>query len=200
MTSLDLYHHVRGAGYRLTDPVTAARDLAFGRVIGLNSIRLTLDYLRSSPTYWEDLRGLIRQARAQEYTVQLVLLDAHDAAFTDPDALTAPETLAWVKEAVCALRGEEDILFWDLLNEPTALPALREAAGNAVPMADPAGYAACEAKLTEALRALLATVREADGDHPITVSHRFACDMELLGEMVEDICWRNAMRYFSFDL
>ena len=26
----------------------------------------------------------------------------------------------------------------------------------------------------------------------------YPCDMEMLGEMVENICWKNAMNYFGF--
>ena len=28
----------------------------------------------------------------------------------------------------------------------------------------------------------------------------YPCDMETLGEMVQDICWRNAVKYFGFSL
>ncbi|MBR6798859.1 MAG: glucuronate isomerase [Firmicutes bacterium] len=31
-------------------------------------------------------------------------------------------------------------------------------------------------------------------------SGQYPADMEVLGEMVEDICWRNAVRYFGFDI
>jgi hypothetical protein len=179
-------------GYRLTDPATAARELGFGRSIGLNSIRLPLELGRTSPTYWAELRALIRTADSLGYTVQPVLLDAHDEALADPAALTAPETLEWVCEAVQELREEAGILFWDLLNEPTALPYLTEAAGACVPMADPEGYAKREADLCDALRTLLAAVRQTDGNHPVTVGHRFACDLELLADELDLLSFHDA--------
>ena len=31
-------------------------------------------------------------------------------------------------------------------------------------------------------------------------SGQYPNDLEFLGKMVEDICWRNAVRYFGFDI
>ena len=96
MTPFTKYSAIRGAGYRLTDAATAARDLGYGRKIGLNHLRVSLDCAKNSPAYWDEARALLRTAHALGYTADAVLLDARHEALSTPEALSSPQVAAWI--------------------------------------------------------------------------------------------------------
>ena len=169
MNILPDYTHIRGVNYRMPPYEDAMRELALGKRIGLNSVRVWLspwEYFRKGEEYCAYVKDFFRACRDSGYTVMPILWNGN---MMDPAILTMDywneRGREYTERMVSLLRDDEALLMWDLMNEPEYNPYCLKWAGSEEEKA------AHFAELWDFVRRLSETVRAGDSEHPITVGH-----------------------------
>ena len=123
MTPQSDYRFLRGVNYYPfpTDEARLRRELAFGRRVHLNSIRVWLsfrEWQRDPEGYVRRLVGSVRVAYDCGYTTMPILFNGNgeNSASLPDEARPAMED--YVSAVVNALKDEPGLVMWDVMNEP----------------------------------------------------------------------------------
>ena len=181
------YSWVHGTHYRHNgDPAKIARELGYGRRVGLNAIRFWIspESWRDNPAAYErSIRDFVRRAWENGYYSVPILFNGNGLApvILDEAKWNAPGTSASANAAyaagmVNALKDEPGLLMWDVMNEPTH--------GNRWPSppADEAEKAARREIVLAFARRAAAFVKSLDPGSPIT----FGCENVGVAEELAD--------------
>ncbi len=117
---------IKGCNYEFAHKDEAAwrRDLAFGKRIGLNSLRVWLEYdvyVQQPKSYVAFAQHFLRVCHEMGYTVLPILFNANNIRAEDPfyfDEEFKPVAQSYLKAMCGALKKEPALLMYDLLNEP----------------------------------------------------------------------------------
>jgi hypothetical protein len=169
MKILSDYRHIRGVNYGVPAYEKAVHDLALGKRIGLNSVRVWLspwEYFRNGEAYCRHVKEFFRACRDSGYTVMPILWNGN---MMDPAILTEAYWEEKGRDYTCRmvelLREDEALLMWDLMNEPEYNPYCLKWAGSEEEKT------AHFAELWAFVGRLAETVRSLDSEHPLTVGH-----------------------------
>lgn len=117
------YSWVRGTHYRVNgDAVKTARELAYGKRVRLNAVRFWVPGMgawRKNPQQCAaGVKEFVRQARKAGYCAMPVLFNGNglDPAMLEGEAWD--DCRAYAKSYVDALKDEDGLLMWDVMNEP----------------------------------------------------------------------------------
>jgi hypothetical protein len=181
------YGSIRGVCYSWGgDQATIERDLGYAQRLRLNSTRIWLRY----PSYWQDpagyiekLQNYVRTANAMGITTMPILWNGNkiDVSILERGYLATGER--YVADVVNALKGEEGLLMWDIMNEPTCNDYLRKA----TPVEKPER----ETKMWGFVRHFCEYVKELDPHKPITVGNTYIGDTEPTAEYVDVISFHD---------
>jgi len=187
MKPLDDYSFIRGVCYGWTgDQATIERDLGYAQRLRLNSTRIWLRYQH----YWEDPEGYIaklvnyvRTAHAMGISTMPILWNGNmiDVSILEKDYRPTGEK--WVAAVVNALKDEDGLLMWDIMNEPSCNDYMRKATPEEKPER--------EAKLWGFVRHYCQYVRELDPVNAITVGNTFIGDTEPTVDLVDVISFHD---------
>jgi len=120
---LDDYSFVRGVCYGVrADQATLERDLGYAQKLYLNSTRVWLSYRsyeQDPEGYLKRLQNYVRTAYRYGITTMPVLFNGNslDPAILEDDFQPVGE--AYVRAIVDALKNEEGLLIWDIMNQPS---------------------------------------------------------------------------------
>ncbi|MCK5347585.1 MAG: hypothetical protein KAR20_29450, partial [Candidatus Heimdallarchaeota archaeon] len=122
---LDDYSFIRGVCYPgewQGEREIIERDLGYALRLNLNSTRIWLNYqryLKDPAAYIKQLQDYIRLAHSMGITTMPILWNGNmiDPAILGKEFQATGEE--YVKSIVNALKDEEGLLMWDIMNEPT---------------------------------------------------------------------------------
>jgi hypothetical protein len=186
MKPLRDYGFIRGVCYDWGDQATIARDLGYAQRLRINSTRIWLWHRE----YWEDAEGFIAKLRNYVHTAHSlgistmpILWSLTDPAMLEPEYW--PKGEQYVHDVVNALKEEEGLLMWDIMNEPTCpdTPYLRDATPEDKPQR--------EAKIWRFVRHFCEHVRKLDPANAITVGNTFIQDTEPTVDLVDVISFHD---------
>ena len=169
------YSWVRGTHYYPTnDAAVIARELGYGKRVGLNAIRFRLDiedWRADRKGYAEGICTFVRRAWASGYWSMPFIFNGNRAKPEMFEEAAWPECAAYAKDIVEAVKDEPGLLMWDVMNEPTCNPWV-----NA--QKDKAEKGRRREKTWAFLRKACAHVRALDPGSPITVGYTTAFEAE----------------------
>ena len=114
------YSFVRGVCHNLTpDQATLERDLGFMKRLQLNSTRVWLSqrsYESNPEEYIKRVLNYVRTCNKYGVTVMPILFNGTFPALLEKNAKASGEK--YVTAIVNALKNEEGLLMWDIMNEP----------------------------------------------------------------------------------
>ena len=183
MRPLDDYGFIRGVcypgGWR-GDQATIERDLGYAKRLQLNSTRIWLSqrsYEQNPEAFVQSIRNYVRTAHRFGISTMPILFNGNglNPEILRPEA--RPQGQAYVRAVVEALKDEEGLLMWDIMNEPTC---------NDYCLQSPEGeLAARHQQIKDFLRHYCAYIKELDPVNAITVGHMFPRFLELSAEVVD---------------
>lgn len=116
------YSWVRGTHYRINgDAAKTARELGYGRRVGLNAVRFWTsigEWSKNPRAAEEKYRAFVRQAWECGYYSMPILFNGNglDPAMLEGESRARCE--AYATGVVNALKTEPGLLMWDVMNEP----------------------------------------------------------------------------------
>jgi hypothetical protein len=176
------YSFVRGVNYGIYgDQATVERDLGYAKRINLNSTRIWLSYKfyeKDPQAFIARLRNYIRTSNRMGFTTMPILWGGNDI---DPATLKPdfrPRGDAYVKAVVEAVKDEQGLLMWDIMNEPVTNDYVMKATGD-------------EKKqhideITGFVRYYLTYVRKLDPVNALTVGYEFSSQLDVAADL-EDV-------------
>ena len=176
------YSWVRGTHYRINgDAAKTARELGYGRRIGLNAVRFWVsqgEWRRDPKAAVGKYRTFVRQAWAQGYYSMPILFNGNglNPAMLEGDSWGDCEKYATA--IVDALKGEPGLLMWDVMNEPTYNPWVGQAP-------DAGEKARRQEKTFDFIRRACALVKRLDPGSPVTLGCASANEAERTAECVD---------------
>lgn len=176
------YSWVRGTHYRINgDAAKTARELGYGRRVGLNAIRFWVsqgDFRKNPKAAVEKYRAFVRQAWAQGYYSMPILFNGNglNPAMLEGDSWQECEKYATA--VVEALKGEPGLLMWDVMNEPTYNGWIGEAQ-------DRDEKRRRQEKTFEFMRRACALVKRLDSGSPVTLGCSSAEEAERTVDSVD---------------
>lgn len=171
------YSHIRGNHYFgwQQDETTIRRELGYGKQIGMNSTRICLYYTRykaDPQKYLNDLRNYVRIANSMQISVMPILWDG---CSLNPEILKPSfwelEGDAYVKAVIDFMKGEEGIICWDVMNEPSC-NAYHDKCES------PEEAKAHHDEIFRHVRHYCELVKKLDKENPITVGVQFSKYLE----------------------
>jgi len=170
------YSFIRGVCYGLPYllPVEQVkRELVYGRKLNLNSTRIWLvyDIYKENPKKFIDgLVTYVRTANQCGYTTMPILFNGNgiNPAILEEDFISDGE--AYVKDVVDALKNEQGVIMWDVMNEPSCNDYIMKCA----PEEKEERYD----KMWKFVRHFCNYVKSIDDEIPVTVGHTFKEDVE----------------------
>lgn len=187
MKALDDYGFIRGVCYGWSgDRSIVERDMGYAKRLALNSTRIWLSrtaFLRSPDEYVASLVSYVRTAHSFGLTTMPILWNGNmlDPAILEEERRS--ECDDYVRRIVDALKEEEGLLMWDIMNEPTCNDYIRKAAGDE--------QQEREAKLWGFVRHNLEYVRSIDGENALTVGNTFIGDTGPTADLVDVISFHD---------
>lgn len=180
---------IRGTHYRLNgDAERTARELGWGRRLGLNAVRFWLapqaEWRADPEGYVARVRDFVRIAFGQGYRSMPILFNGNGL---DPQMLEGPAwdaCAAFAEGVVTALKDEPGVLAWDIMNEPTYNPWV----GGAP---DDAEKGRRREKTVAFLGRAAALVRRTDPSHPITIGCQNPDEAERTEPLVDVISFHD---------
>lgn len=183
---LNDYSHIRGNHYFGwdQDEQTIRKELGYGKQIGMNSTRICLYYSRykqNPDKYLTDLRNYVRIANSMGISVMPILWDgcSLDPAILKPSFWEA-EGDPYIKHVMDVMKGEEGIICWDVMNEPTC-NAYHDRCDSEEE------HLAHRAEIFRFVRHYCELVKKLDKKNPITVGVQFARNLEEASADLVDI-------------
>lgn len=177
------YSNIRGVCYPggwMGDQATIERDLEYAQRLQLNSTRIWLGYRRykrDPENFIDKLRNYVRTANKMGISTMPILWNGNmiDPAILDEDF--KEEGKSYVKAVVDALKDEEGLLMWDVMNEPSCNDYFRNATGD-----DKTEH---ENKIWEFVRFYCKYVKEIDPENAITVGVTYPRFLEQSADLVD---------------
>lgn len=115
------YSWVKGVCYSFKDDATTARELGYGKRVGLNAVRVWLNFYawrNQKSTYATAVRDAIRRFWKNGYYTMPILLNGNCCAANLITPAMWPEQQAYIESIVSACKDEPGLLMWDIMNEP----------------------------------------------------------------------------------
>lgn len=160
------YSWVRGTHYRINgDRAKTARELGYGRRVGLNAIRFWMsqgEWRSNKNAAVEKYRAFVRQAWECGYYSMPILFNGNGLNPAMLEGTNWVECEAYATDIVNALKDEPGLLMWDVMNEPTYNGWI----GNAP---DANEKARRREKTFEFIRRACALVKRLDPASPVTL-------------------------------
>lgn len=168
------YSFIRGACYSWdVGQEQMERELGYARQLQLNSMRIWLfhnDYLKEPAEYVRRLANYVRTAWSMGISTMPILWNGSSLSHEHLDAGLVPDGDHYISHVVNALKDEEGIIMWDIMNEPSYCDYIRT------------GDDATRTKHRESMWAFLryycGLVRRLDPVNAITIGHTYAEDLE----------------------
>lgn len=175
------YSFIKGVNYHIEDdPATLAKQLGYGKPLGLNSLRVWLsyrDYEKDPQGYIERVRTFISRANQLGYSTMPILFNGNGLNPDDLKPAFRQRGDAYVKAVVGALKGEPGLLMWDVMNEPLTNKYI----GNQWNPKQPER----NKKLIDFLRHYVSYVKQVDPVDATTVGYNLANQMEPTADLVD---------------
>ena len=181
------YSFIRGVCYGWTgDQATIERDLGYAQRLQINSTRIWLrysDYWRDPAGYIGKLRNYLRTAHSVGISTLPILWNGNmiDTSILEEDYWRTGE--AYVADVVNALKDEEGLLMWDIMNEPSCNDYVRKATPEEKPEH--------EARIWRFVRHFCEHVKELDLQNAITVGNTVIGDTEPTVDLVDVISFHD---------
>ena len=182
------YSWVRGTHYYPTnDAAVIARELGYGKRVGLNTIRFRMqmeDWRKDPNGYTEKIRTFVRRVWASGYwSVPFIFNGNHSKPEMFEEAAWT-ECAAYATDLVTALKDEPGLLMWDVMNEPVQNPWIyREK--------DKKERQRRRERVWAFTRRACALVRRLDPCTPLTLGHTRAWEIEPTAEIVDVISFHD---------
>ncbi len=190
MKPLSDYSFIKGVNYAfkpLDKIEIIRRDLGYGKRIGLNSVRVWLsyrDFERDPSLYAERLKGYVRVCHECGYSVMPIIWNGNmlDPAILDSEFREKAE--AYVACVAEALKDEEGLLMYDIMNEPTCNGYIGE-------RVEPEEHEKRLEKLWDHIRFSYSVIRKHDPVNATTVGHTLIYDAEPTVDCVDVISFHD---------
>lgn len=191
---LDDYSFIRGVCHGVRgDQETLIRDLGFMERLQLNSTRVWLSprrYERDPEGFLNDLVNYVRTCNEHGVTVMPILFNGNGL---NPELLQKSQRKAneeYVTAVVNALKDEEGLLMWDIMNEPNCNDYYLKATGETQKQH--------EAEITEFVRYFIEFIRKIDdAGNAITVGHMYPRFCENTNDLVDVISFHDYLETWS---
>lgn len=181
------YSFIRGVCHGVTsDQATLLRDLDFMTRLRLNSTRVWLsqrNYERDPEAYLKNLVNYVRTCNEHGVSVMPILFNGNNL---NPDLLKEPARKGcelYAAAIVNALKKEEGLLMWDIMNEPLCNDYYLKTTGEVQKQH--------EAEITEFVRYFLKFVKKNDPANATTVGHMYAKHCETTNDLVDVISFHD---------
>lgn len=166
---------------------TLERELSFCRRLNLNSIRFWMSqeaYERDSDGYLQFIGNFIRTCGQYEITCMPILWNGNFITeFQTPSDEEYKQAAAYAEAVINAFKGEENLLMWDIMNEPMCNDFLHKAPGEE--------YNDRFQLIANHVRKLCEIVRDLDPDTAITVGHEQVEHCETTADLVNVISYHD---------
>jgi hypothetical protein len=180
---LDDYSFIRGVCYSggcRNDQATLERDLGYAKRLQLNSTRIWINegaYRRNPEGFIESLRNYIRTSHKLGISTMPILFNGNglNPSILQPDYRTRGDE--YVKAVVEALKDEEGLLMWDIMNEPTCNDYCLKSPEDEL--------AARHEQIKDFLHHYCTYIKELDPVNAITVGHMYPRFLELSADVVD---------------
>lgn len=187
MKALADYSFIRGVCYYWDAPQEQLeRELGYAKRLQINSTRVWLfhnDYLKEPEAYVRRLVNYVRTAWSMGISTMPILWNASSLSPEHLDAGAVPGGESYISHVVNALKEEEGLIMWDIMNEPSYCDYIRT------------GDDATKAKHRESMWSFLRTycrfVRQLDPVNAITIGHTYAEDLEPTAADVDAISFHD---------
>ena len=181
------YSFIRGVCHRVySDKEILERDLGFMDRLQLNSTRVWLSqkrYERDPEGFINELVTYVRTCNAHGVSVMPILFNGNGL---DPDMLKESARKGCEEYAaaiVNALKDEEGLLMWDIMNEPNCNDYYLKTTGEI--------QKRHEAEITEFVRYFIRYVRKINPENAITVGHMYPRFCENTNDLVDVISFHD---------
>lgn len=177
------YGFVRGVCYPRAwrnDQATLERELGYAQKVQLNSTRVWLSYRehqKNPEGFIKALQNYVRTAHCLGISTMPVLWNGNGL---NPDTLKEtfrPEGEAYTKAVVEALKNEEGLLMWDIMNEPFMNDYYNRAPAEEKPKR--------EAEIRDFVRYYIKFVKKLDTVNAVTVGYAFSRELESSADLVD---------------
>lgn len=180
---LDDYSFIRGVCYPgewQGEQEIIERDLGYAQRLQLNSTRIWLNYkryLEDPDAYIIKLQNYIRIANSLGISTMPILWNGNmiDPAILGKDFKETGEE--YIRSIVTAVKDEEGLLMWDIMNEPTCNDYFLEA--------PPEEKVKRKGEIRDFVRHYCTLVKEIDQDNAITVGHTYPRYLDLTADLVD---------------
>jgi len=169
-----------------SDRESIERELGYAQRLNLNSSRIWLmkrQYDTNPDTFVQKLVAYVRTAYTYGITTMPILWNGNGLDVNILDEKNWLEDDKYVTHIVNALKDEEGLIMWDLMNEPSCNDYIRGVnAGE---------RAARWEQMTKFLWHTCEVVRSADPSNAITIGHTFVEDIQPTAECVDVISFHD---------
>lgn len=187
MKPLDDYSFIRGVNHMWGgDQATLEKEFGYAQRLQINSSRIWLRYAE----YWRDpdgfiakLRNYIRTAHRFGITTMPILWNGNmiDLSTLEPDYRATGDR--YVTAIVNAVKDEEGLIMWDIMNEPSCNDYMMYATPEELPER--------AEKMWGFVRYYIEFVRSLDPVNAITVGNTWAKDTEPTADLVDVISFHD---------
>lgn len=181
------YSFIRGVCHGVTgNKEILERDLGFMNRLRLNSTRVWLNqrgYVADPEGYLKNLVNYVRTCNEHGVSVMPILFNGNGL---NPDMLKESARKGceeYTTAIVNALKNEEGLLMWDIMNEPNCNDYYLKATGETQKQH--------EAEITEFVRYFIKFVKKNDPKNAITVGHMYASHCENTNDLVDVISFHD---------
>ncbi len=188
MKPLQDYSFIKGVNYYVPrDDSITLRDLGYAKRLGINSVRIWLNY-----RMWEEQgQGYIRRLRDYFHTCHGVGVTVMPIFFNgnglDPAMLEdafLPRGEAFCRAVVDGLRQEPNLIMYDIMNEPPCNDLIQKAPSEEE-------KEATYQRIWRFVRHFCKYVRDLDPVNAITVGNWYAKDIETSADLVDVISYHD---------
>jgi len=182
MKLLNDYSHVRGVNHRMVaDPEILARDIGFMKRLGLNSTRIWMSmrfWNMDREGFCKNLKTYVHECWENGISTMPIFWNGNGldkATYTEEEWVEIEE---YVKACCDAVRDEEGVIMWDIINEPGCSDWIGEAPTKEIK----------QSRLNEIwafVERLCKVVKKYDSETPITIGHVITDYNEITGEWVD---------------
>lgn len=180
------YSYIRGNHYFgwQQDEQTIRKELGYGKQIGMNSTRICLYYSRykqDPQKYLTDFRNYVRIAHSMGISVMPIIWDgcSLDPRILKPE-FWKEEGDPYVKALIDFMKGEEGIICWDVMNEPSCNSYFEKCETEEE-------FEQHKSEIFGHVRHYCELVKKLDNYNPITVGVQFSKNLELASADLVDI-------------
>ncbi len=179
------YSFIRGICHSLTpDQETLERDLGFMNRLQLNSTRVWFSqraYERNPEEYIDRVVNYVRTCNEHGVSVMPILFNGSFPQLLEEEAIEAGEK--YVNAIVNALKNEEGLLMWDVMNEPRMNDYYRKAS--------PEEQEKRSDEIAGFNRHFIKYVKEIDPVNAVTVGYWLPKFCEKTADLVDAICFHD---------